>query len=191
MKMILKMSACIVISLILGIGSAIAIMAVTSNRVSEQNGVWRYIADAGSVDADMYSRAIIARIGLLALNRSETIYFSAFEDSSGEILQENCQYELAGISPPARWWSLTAYGEDHFLIPNPDKLYAHTASSLKVSEGEKFNIKLSPTRVDGAWIPTLGSGNPNLIFRLYNPEGDAKNSPQKLYLPSITKGECK
>ena len=82
------------------------------------DGPWSTSLDTGSSEGGPYLRARIAVHGLLALSREETVYYSALRDSDGADLVGNCSYRLEGRDPPTRWWSITAYGADDFLIPN-------------------------------------------------------------------------
>ena len=68
-----------------------------------QNGPWRTNALIGASDAGPVLRAIIARRGLLALNRTETVYFTAWEDEQGRPLEESCRYAVSGQGLPTRW----------------------------------------------------------------------------------------
>jgi hypothetical protein len=87
---------------------------------SETYGGWVGSKLAGSAAADPFTRALIAKGGLLALNRSETIYFTLTKDEHGRPLTQNCAYQLKGGAFPARWWSVTIYAADDFLPQNHD-----------------------------------------------------------------------
>src|SRR5260221_8008708 len=78
----------------------------------------------GSSEGGPYLRARIAVHGLLALSREETIYYTAERDSEGKTLDGSCAYHIEGRDPPARWWSITAYGADDFLIPDTGDRYS-------------------------------------------------------------------
>ena len=54
------------------------------------NGPWRMSTVAGSMDADLYTRAVVAVTGLFALNPTETIYFSAEESDTHQKLRARC-----------------------------------------------------------------------------------------------------
>ena len=60
------------------------------------------------------------RVSLFFL-QDEAIYFVAGTDDDGDPLMANQEYEVVLVATtrlPARWWSITAYGKDHFLIKN-------------------------------------------------------------------------
>ena len=71
-------------------------------------GAWRTSLVSGSPDADLYTRAKVAHVALLALAREETLYYVAEVDDRGDKLRSRCRYRIGGVPPPARWWSVTA-----------------------------------------------------------------------------------
>jgi hypothetical protein len=76
LKLSLKIIACVLIALALGVGSALwAINSPPGENYNVINGAWRTNLAIGSAQAGMYIRALVARTGLFALNKSETIYF--------------------------------------------------------------------------------------------------------------------
>jgi len=82
-------------------------------------GCFCFNPKTGSSSADSFVRAYVALVGLLALNKSEAIYMLAASDSDGNEL--DCCHDYAISCPkamPGAWWSITAYGGDHYLIPN-------------------------------------------------------------------------
>jgi hypothetical protein len=190
MKLIPKLGLALIAAIILGAGSAYAVFINTAQNMSAVNGQWTYTLSAGNENADMYTRAAIAKVGLLALNRSETIYYMAGVDAKGDTFSENCRYRLTGPEPDARWWSLTLYGEDHFLIPNDEDRYAYSQTEHNANGQPSINIALSPVAVPGVWLPTKGGGNVNLILRLYNPGANVQENPGSVVLPTITKEAC-
>ncbi|TIU26055.1 MAG: DUF1214 domain-containing protein, partial [Mesorhizobium sp.] len=55
-----------------------------------------------------YSKARVAREGVLALGQAEGLSFIAERDSDGEQLKRQCAYEIEGGFPTARFWTLYA-----------------------------------------------------------------------------------
>jgi hypothetical protein len=156
------------------------------------NGPWRTSTVAGSTDADLYTRAIVAVTALFALNRSETIYFSAEESDTHQRLRARCSYAVEGKSLDARWWSITAYADDNFLIPNVAQRFSYNMGNLKTGPEGSFRIIAAAAEQPGQWLPTGGgSGGFNLLLRLYNPGPELLANPSTVTLPSITQiGSC-
>lgn len=152
-------------------------------------GPWGTSLAAGSASANPYLRAWIAKHALLALRKEETIYFSAYSDDDGEPLRGECDYRIEGRTPDARWWSITVYGEDDFLIPNEQGRYSWGSTEIALDEEGRFTIHLSRTPKRGYWLPTGEAKRLCLSLRLYNP-GPAyynRETLREVELPRIIK----
>lgn len=156
-------------------------------------GAWKTNLQAGSVDADMYTRASVAINALLALGRDETMYFVAIQDDKGQGLQSRCSYRIEGLPPQARWWSITAYAKDLFLFDAPNRQYSLSGSTAKLDEQGRFQLSTGPTPLpDTYWLPTPGDTSVILTLRLYNPSPQLQAAPGSLQAPSIRQvGLCK
>jgi hypothetical protein len=162
--------------------------AVVPDRQTIRVGAWATSLATGGADADMFMRANVARSGLLALNRRETLYFAATHDDSSLPLEARCRYEVTGVGPAAKWWSLTVYADDHFLVADPSNRHS---ISMKDATGA-FKLQLSPNKLDGLWLPTGQDGGFSLLLRLYNPAADLVQDPASTSLPKITRmGACR
>ena len=124
--------------------------------------------------------------GLLALSREETIYYTATNDSDGNALDGNCAYQIEGRDPPTRWWSITAFGADDFLIPNTADRYSVSINSVARRADGTFAVTLSKAKVEGNWIPVAGERF-NVTIRLYNPQTAVVADPAHVALPTIKK----
>jgi hypothetical protein len=181
-------------AIVLGLSSAgVAIRSgLSSGQVA--NGPWRTSLVTGSVDADAHTRARVAVGGLLALAPSETIYFNADVDDAGRPLDRRCDYRVSGTELPARWWSLTAYGADHFLIPNDAGRYSFSQTTLGREPGGRWAIAVSGESQAGNWLP---SGRPQdggpfaLTLRLYNPAPEVHERAATVALPRIERLGCR
>ena len=127
--------------------------------------------------------------GLLALNKSETVYYTARTDSAGERFDGACSYRIEGRDPDARWWSLTAYGNDSFLIDNPGRLYSVSRNTVVRSPDGTFVIRLS-TQAEGQNAIATSPDGFDVTLRLYNPGPSVLESPSTVPLPTITKEAC-
>ena len=134
--------------------------------------------------------AVVAVGALLALSRSETIYFIAGQDDDGETLRGNCRYVVTGRDVPARWWSVTAYAGDHFLIPNAENRWSYSDRSVTRDADGGFRLTLSRDRAEGDWLPTGQAERLVLLLRLYNPGPAVAADPGAAVLPSIRKEGC-
>ncbi len=188
-KIILRLLVVIVLGSTIGIGSAILAMKVVYSAGAVTNGPWRTNLTMGSRQANMYTRAAIALSALFALNQSETIYYSAMGDDSRQRFSGDNVYRIEGKAPEARWWSITAYGANNFLIPNEMNRYSYSGNSVTFDRNGTFIIYVSKIRKPGNWLPLGDRKRFSLTLRLYNPGESIRKSPATVALPHIIKEE--
>lgn len=190
MRFVLKALASIVLAVILGLGSAyLTVKGALPAGSVVKNGPWTANLAAGGTDADNYTRTAVAIAGLLALNKDETIYYGTGEDSAGELFDGKCTYRIEGRDPEARWWSITAYANDHFLIDHPSKRYAVSKTNVVRDAEGSFVIRVSTSEEKQNWIAASPDGF-QLTLRLYNPGASVRDDPAGVALPTITKEAC-
>lgn len=147
---------------------------------------------AGSKDASPYVRARIARHGLMALAKSEAVYFVRRQDDAGEPLRADCQYRVVGGAMPAEWWSITLYTRGSMLPMNEDAALSVDATNI-VADGPGWEAMVAPTRPEGAanWISSRNAGAFDLMMRLYLPSEALLTQPEAtLTPPSVTRVSC-
>ena len=153
-------------------------------------GPWSTSSVTGSVDADLRTRAAVAVSGLLALSAKEAVYFTAATDSAGEPLDAGCRYRVTGDDVAARWWSITLYGADNFLVANPQHRYSFHMRNVPRTGAGTFAFEVAPTGDGDGWIPTGGAGAFDLTLRAYNPDPAIIGRPDRANLPRIDKVGC-
>ena len=181
-----------VLGILLGIFTAWLSVRSPAAIQSVTVGAWHASLLSGSADADIYTRARIALSALVVLNREETIYFLATADDKGEPLRSRCSYRISGAPPQARWWSITAYADDMYLIPNAEKRYSISSANVAL-DGGKFSLVTAPSQPANAksWIATPGDRGLVLTLRLYNPTPLIVANPATLNAPAIERiGDC-
>lgn len=176
-----------VVTAVLGVRKQFAAGGVVS-------GVWATNANIGSSGAGPYLRAGVALGGLLALNASETVYYTATTDDDGRALSTACQYRIAGSEPSARWWSITAYAADSFLIRGSDGRYSVDKTTVEKGADGSFVVRAGGEPRAGNWIST---GAPDralpfsLTLRLYNPDPSVVADLAGTPLPRIVREGCR
>lgn len=190
MKRVMEVLTIVLAGLVLGVGSGWWVIHYPPTGRAVWNGPWITNPMVGSSEAGMYVRAVVAHAGLFALNRTETIYFTAFADSGGEPLRAECDYVVEGGDMDARWWSITAYGQDHFLIPNAQNRHSFHIKNVRRDGQGRYRIRLSGEPAEGDWLPTGGSGRISLTLRLYNPSPSVHENLETTPLPRIVKEGC-
>ncbi len=180
----------VLIGAAVGLGSAWAALSIGRANFVERYGAWTHSRAAGSPAAGPYTRAIIAREGLLALSAREALYFTLVADETGRPLEEGCIYELRGREPAARWWSITLYAGDNFLAQNTDHAHSIDASEVSAGEDGSWRARVSPVKGDAAhWISSRAARRGfSLMLRVYNPQQGFRASADTL--PQLTVLSC-
>ena len=184
-------AAAILVALILGFVSVYATLRIGASSSRVKNGPWWTDPLIGGQNAGMYVRMYVALGGTLALNRSEAIYYTAVSDSDGESLRTSCDYRIEGRDMDSRWWSITIYGDDLYLIPNDQERYSYNGMNLKREKDGRYIIHLSQTQKMGNWLPTGDGDSFNILIRLYRPKPSVFDNLEKIELPRIIRGECR
>lgn len=179
--------AAIVTGCALGLGSALYMAGLwpEGRNMAFGNvdiGGWRSDFAVGSKAADPYTRARVARHGLLALAKSEAVYLTRATDETGARLREACTYRLSGGAMPAEWWSVTLYDGKSMLPANTDGALSVNAQGFPKGA---WQAVIAPTRPanGGAWISSKGAGDFDLTLRLYIPNPALLASPNTALTP--------
>lgn len=152
---------------------------------------WNGSKVTGSVDADPWTRARVAVSGLLALNKSQAIYFSRNTDDSGSRLREDCRYRVSGGAMPARWWSITVYAADNYLPINDDDALSFDQTEAQPQGKAEWSGILSSKLPQGEpWASTRNAGDYEITLRLYQPSAQAQANYAAIPMPKVTKLDC-
>lgn len=188
------LTAWILAGVVLGLALVWWLIRPQSVGFGVASGPWRVSLLAGSAEADPLTRARVAIGGLLALNRSETMYYVASTDSLGKPLRSRCNYKVSGVPPQARWWSVTAYADDYFLFDDDKQRYSLSGKTAKLDAAGKFALRIGPegpADASMAWVPTPGDRGVILTLRVYNPSSELQATPSNLVAPVIEQqGAC-
>lgn len=186
-----RWAATIAAGIAAGVLAAKPVVVAVVDRGAIASGPWRTFAATGSAEASVYVRAAVAVAGLYALSRNETVYYTAFTDSSGRPLDGSCDYVVSGRALPARWWSLTLYGADHYLVASEPGIHSRHAGNLTLATDGHFDIPVSAAPQPGNWLPSPASGAFSISARLYNPEPAVLADLTAVALPAIERKACR
>jgi hypothetical protein len=176
--------------LLLGAASAWAWLQQGSGRGDVYSG-WTGSKVTGSVEADPWTRAKVAVSGLLALSKSQAIYFARNTDDNGERLREDCRYAVSGGKLPGQWWSVTVYAADNFLPLNNDDALSFDATEVVTDAAGQWSGILAPQRpANGAWASTRNAGSYDITLRIYQPNAQAQADFRTIPMPSVRKLDC-
>jgi hypothetical protein len=154
-------------------------------------GAWTASPKTGTPDIDPYARAVIARTGELPLGLGDGVAFRARTDDKGNSLDGRCDVDLSGITPAARFWTLTLYDPDGRLVANSISRHGFTSQEIIRDSDGSFAIQIGPRARAGNWLATGGVERYVLILRLYDtPVGVATRSGREAPMPAVTARAC-
>jgi hypothetical protein len=178
--------------LVVGTGSALTLSGGALSAGDIMAGRWSTDPNVGAQTANPWLRARIARVGLLGLTKSETMYFDRTTDEAGNPLREGCTYRLSGATIPTRWWSMTIYGADQFLPRNTDAAGSIDATRALPEGQTTWEGTLSASRPvqTKSWLSSKGAGTFSITLRLYNPSTTNAAELAQLSFPKIELQTC-
>ncbi len=149
-------------------------------KFSKKLGQWDYFGEPiGDFNTEYAYRALVALAGLGANTVKVALYPKIEQDADGNTLTGEKSYILHFESYPqvleGGFWSVTAYGDDDFLIDNPiDRYCINDRSDLKVNDDGSVDVILSKDAPEDTtnWLP-VGDGGFHLYMRIYTPDMDA------------------
>jgi len=188
----LKIVVVAAISLVLGLLVSRYVLAHASPFDRVRLGAWRLEAHAGSMEADPFTRARVARTGEIPLAVGEGLQWIARTDDAGRPLNAGCTYAVGPKAPEARYWTISVVTPDGFPIVNPAGRYGFRSSELLRSSNGDFTIIVSATPQPGNWLPVDPPGGFKLALRLYDaPLGATPAAMDPTSAPRVDKISCR
>ncbi len=186
----------IVLAFIIGIGAitigggfAVYKIQTWKNSSQQQIGNWQTIGKDKDVNSDdLLSIAQIAVYATYPLTKKEVIYLNTNTDSDGNPIDSKSDYVIEGKKFDARYWSITAYDQDGFLIKNANNKFSYNFENVKyAADSTSYKINLSATEKTENWLPTTAAQKIALVIRLYQPSDSLRNNIVAEALPIIKK----
>jgi hypothetical protein len=154
-------------------------------------GSWTAWPKTGTVDADPYAQASIARSGRLPTALGDGVAFTALRDDKGRVLDGRCAVVLSGVTPAARFWTLTLYNFDGELVANSLNRYGFTSQEIVRHADGSFEIAVTPRANPGNWLPSGGVERYILLLRLYDTAvGVSTKAGREVPMPAVTVRSC-
>ncbi len=154
-------------------------------------GAWTARPRIGTTDIDPYSRATITRNGELPIGTGDGIAFTARADDKKKPLDGRCDVVVSGVTPAARFWTLTLYDNKGHLVANSLQRYGFTSEEIVRGADGGFEIHIASRARAGNWLPTGGIERYSLMFRLYDtPVGVATRTKRDAPMPQIATVGC-
>lgn len=191
MRLILITLTTLLLAGVVGVGAT----WMTTTRGTEIGaltiGPWTARPRTGTADVDPYSRATIVRNGELPIGTGDGVAFTATADDRKQPLDGRCDVVVSGVTPPARFWTLTLYDRKGHLVANSLQRYGFTSQEIVRQSDGSFEIRIASRSRAGNWLPTGGIERYALMLRLYDtPVGVATRTQRDAPMPTITTVGC-
>jgi hypothetical protein len=152
---------------------------------------WTAWPKTGTIEADPYARAEIARTGRLPTALGDGVSFTVHADDNGKSLDGRCDVVLEGVTPAARFWTLTLYNANGELVANSVNRYGFTSQEIVRRSDGSFEIVVGPRANAGNWLPTGGVERYTLVLRLYDTAvGVSTKAGREVPMPAVTTRSC-
>lgn len=191
MRLIFVILLALCIAAVVGVGAT----WMTTTRGTEFGtltiGAWTARPRTGTSDVDPYSRATITRNGELPVGTGDGIAFTATRDDRNRPLDGRCDVVVSGITPAARFWTLTLYDRNGHLVANTLQRYGFTSQEIVRGSDGSFEIRVASRSRAGNWLPTGGIERYALMLRLYDtPVGVATRTQRDAPMPAVKTVGC-
>ncbi|MGB6964230.1 MAG: DUF1214 domain-containing protein, partial [Xanthobacteraceae bacterium] len=107
-------------------------------------GAWTAWPKSGSVDIDPYARANIARTGELPTGMGDGVAFYARSDDARNSFAGRCTFTISGMTPVARYWTITLYNPEGKLVANSIDRHSFTSDEIVRDSDGGFAITVAP-----------------------------------------------
>lgn len=191
MRLILITLTALLLATVVGLGAT----WMTTTRGTEIGaltiGPWTARPRTGTADVDPYSRATIVRNGELPIGTGDGVAFTATADDRKKPLDGRCDVVVSGVTPPARFWTLTLYDRKGHLVANALQRYGFTSQEIVRQSDGSFEIHIAARSRAGNWLPTGGIERYALMLRFYDtPVGVATRTQRDAPMPTISTVGC-
>jgi hypothetical protein len=181
----------LIVAAVVGLGTTWLALRESVAFGALQIGAWTSWPRNGTKDIDPYARAAIARSGELPVGSGDGVSFRARTDDTGRPLDGRCDVVLSGVTPQARFWTVTLYDPAGHLIANSIDRHDFTSQEIVRRADGSFEIAVAPNARAGNWLPTGGATSYVLALRLYDtPVGVATRAARDAPMPSLITRSC-
>ena len=191
MRLILITLMALVVAAVVGLGTTWMTTTKGTELGTLTIGAWNARPRTGTADVDPYSRATITRTGELPIGTGDGVAFTATTDDRKKPLDGRCDVLVSGVTPAARFWTLTLYDNKGHLVANSLQRYGFTSQEIVRGADGAFEIRIASRSRAGNWLPTGGIERYALMLRLYDtPVGVATRTQRDAPMPAIATVGC-
>ncbi len=183
-------------ALAIAIGGGAWLTSLAMNETGQFGGVtidgWTAYPLEGTLEADPYAKARLARDAALAIGAAEGVTFYAVADDTGERLSSRCDYSIEGRNVSARLWTIHPLRPDSNRIAGiPEKWPAYLNSETIAYDADgSFKIAVSAFPRPYNWLALPKNSSFVLALNLYDSPVATNKGLVETSLPKVTKGDC-
>lgn len=191
----MRLIALTLLALMIATGVGLGTTWMTATRGTDLGtltiGAWTARPRTGTSEIDPYARASIARSGELPVGTGDGVAFVATTDDAKRPLDGRCDVVVSGVTPAARFWTLTLYDPKGRLVPNTLQRYGFTSQEILRGADGAFEVRIASRSRAGNWLPTGALERYVLMLRLYDtPVGVATRTQRDAPMPAIATRGC-
>jgi hypothetical protein len=147
--------------------TVLSFRSLAPNTIAETS--WKTNLQIGMSSESVFQKALRTKVGVFALPKEEVVYFMVDKDDEGNSLNADDKYEITGVAPNTKIWSITLYNNQYRLVQNSIGRYHFNATTLQVGQGEAYSFTVSREKSIGNWLPAPEQGGFVLCYRVYQP----------------------
>ncbi|NVK33138.1 MAG: DUF1214 domain-containing protein [Rhodobacteraceae bacterium] len=193
-RTLLRIVLVLISGVLLGISTAYVAIERERPFLAVTIGPWSAYPKAGTPEADPYSVAIYTRSARIPMAPGEGLTMTARTDSAGYSLDPACTYRIAGATPTARLWTLTANNRYGRLFETTAERHGINSSQILYKENGDFVIYASSQPHSGNWLPLAPDpasvDGMMLTFRLYDAPITTSSALTNATMPDIVQVGC-
>ena len=191
MRLLLGSLFALAVAAVVGLGATYLALTRGAAFGALSIGSWTAWPKTGTVEADPYARAEISRSGRLPIALGDGVSFTAQTDDNGKLLDGRCDVILSGVTPAARYWTLSLYNMNGELVANSVSRYGFTSQEIVRNADGSFEIAVGPRANPGNWLPTGGVERYGLVLRFYDTAvGVSTRAGREVPMPSVSTRGC-
>ena len=178
----------VLLAVVTGLGVAVTRIAnIEYSKAFFHNGSW-----TGSTHLPLGKNNLlttqITLFALFALPSEEAIYLFAKRDEEKNLLHSENDYTISGNIHQinSKYWSITCYGKDLYLVPNEENLYSFNNANIATDSTGNFEITVSHKKQKGNWLPSPDNARFNLVLRIYKGDKNFLEHLSSTPLPFIS-----
>ncbi len=191
MRLLLGSLFALAVAAVVGLGATYFALTRGAAFGALSIGSWTARPKTGTLDADPYARATLARTGQLPIALGDGVSFTSQTDDNGKLLDGRCDVVISGITPAARFWTLTLYNPNGELVANSVNRYSFTSQEIVRRADGSFEIAVAPRANAGNWLPSGGVEHYVLVLRFYDTAvGVSTKAGREVPMPSVSTGSC-